>query len=173
MRKKSCTAAPVGDVMNPTVAGSSGSARFRAASKQSLVRQPFFQRLELALQPAHTVLDHRAHDELILAARLIHAHLAIDHDLQPVAQLHGLPRCIAAEQHRAHLRPGVLQRKIHVAARLRADVRHLAAHPGRAQPALEQRLDPARELADRLHAIVHPAGQRLVPSAHAAGCWLR
>lgn len=50
IRIKSCTAAPVGEVTNPIVAGIAGSGFFRGLLKQALLRQPALERLELALQ---------------------------------------------------------------------------------------------------------------------------
>jgi hypothetical protein len=106
MRRKSCTAAPVGEVMNPHCPRQGGQRLLPLRREEPLRREPRLERLELALQPPHAVVDHQAHDQLILPARLVHAHLAVHDHLQAVAQLHRLPQGVAAEQHRAELGAG-------------------------------------------------------------------
>jgi hypothetical protein len=110
------------------------------------------------LQPPHAVVDHEAHDQLILPARLVHADLAVDDHLQAVAQLHRLPQGVAAEQHRAELRAGVLEGKIRMAAGLRAQVGDFAADPRGAEAALEELLHAAGELRHALHPPGIPEG---------------
>ena len=59
---------------------------------------------------------------MILPLRLVDADLAMDDNLLAIAKLDRLSRRIAAKQHGAQLRAGILQRKINVPARLRAQV---------------------------------------------------
>jgi hypothetical protein len=132
--------------------GHRGKRALALAIEQALGRQPLLERLEFPLQPPDAVLDHRADDELILSPRLVDADLAVHDHLQPVAQFHLLAQRIAAKQNRAELRARILQRKINMPARLRPEVRDLAAHPARPQAAFEQRLHASREFAHTLRA---------------------
>ena len=104
------------------------------------------------------MVDERPHHQLILAARLIDADLAVGQHLQPVAQGQALARGVAAEKHAAELRAGVLEGKIHMAAGLRAEVRDFPRNPAGGEAALEQLLHAAGELGDALHPPGIPEG---------------
>ena len=77
--------------------------------EQPLLGQLALKRLELALQPPHSVLDDHPHDELVIAPRLIDGNLPINDHLHPVAQLHRLFGRVAAKHHRRNLRARVLK----------------------------------------------------------------
>ena len=132
--------------------------------EQALSGQPLLEFFQLLLEPPGTVLDQGARDELVLAARLVDVDLTIGEHLQAIAELHSLPGRVAAEQHTGELGAGVLEGEINVAAGLRPEVGHLAAHPTRRHPTLQHLLHPPRELRDRLD----PAGvgQRVVSFIH-------
>jgi len=168
MRRKSCTAAPVGEVMKADRERQRGNRALFFRGKQPLIREPSFQRLELALEAPNPVLNHRADHQLVLAADFIDADLAIHEHLQSVAQRHGLLGGVATKEHGADLGAGILQGKINMAAGLRAQVGDFAAHPAGPDARFQQRLDPAGELRDRLNLVGRIRKQRVVPGLHAA-----
>ena len=66
------------------------------------VEEPFRRELLLQffkrdLQRAHALQFHRAHNELILSARLIHRHVAVQQHLLPVCQQFAMQHFLAAE----------------------------------------------------------------------------
>ena len=138
-------AAPVGDVTRPMRCGYFGSGRFRSGANKSFRRELLLEFLERDLQRADALQLHRAHDELVLPARLINRHVALQQDLLAVLQHAAVHDRLAAEQHAAQLRPGVLEREINVAGRLRAQIRDLARHPDRADLFFQQPLDLRRQ----------------------------
>jgi len=80
------------------------------------------------LQRADALRLDFADDELILAARFIDRHVAVEEDFFAVAEQLAL-RGGTAEEHAAQLRRDILEREINMAGTLRAEVGDLAADP--------------------------------------------
>ena len=70
-----------------------------------------------------------ADDELVLPARLIDRHIALQQNFLAVREQAALRRCGAAKEHAAQLRRRILEREINVAGALCAEVGDLAADP--------------------------------------------
>ena len=98
------------------------------------IEEPFnlqlgFEFFKLHLQRSHALQFHRAHDELILAALLVHREVALQHHLLAVLHQLTLPHARAAKKHTRQLRTSVLDGKIHMPRSLRAKVGDFALHP--------------------------------------------
>ena len=94
----------------------------------------------------------RAHNELVLPARLIDRHVPLQQNLLPVCQQMAMRNLFAAEQNAAQLRSHILEREINVAGALRAQICDLARDPDRTNLFLKQPPDLRRQFADRQHA---------------------
>ena len=142
-------AAPVGDVTRPMRCGYFGSGRFRSGANKPFRRELLLEFLKRDLQRADALQFHRADDELVLPARLINRHVALQQNLLAVRQQFAMRNFLAAEQHAAQLRRRVLEREINVAGRLRAQVGDFAAHPDGADLFFQQRAGSAPSIPRR------------------------
>ena len=103
------------------------------------------------LQRADALQLHRPHDQLILPARLIYGHLPLQQHLLTVGQQLARGGGRAAKQHTTQLRPGVLEREIHMTRTLRPQVGDLPAHPDLPHRFFQQPLHLPGQLADAQH----------------------
>ena len=109
------------------------------------------QLLERRLErPDPLQLDLR-HAQLVLPARLIHRHVALQRNLPPVLQQRTIHLRFPSKQHAVQLRPDVLEREIDVPGALAAQVRHFARHPNLADLLFQQPLDLPRQFSDGQH----------------------
>ena len=126
--------------------------------EQALACQAPAKLLEGELQrPASARLE-LLHDELQIAARLVHGELAVGQHLEPVFRIEDQAPGRAAKQHRAELTCVVLEREVGVARGGHAQVAHLARDPEPAHAILEQPLQPGENLADAVYG--RPCGGR-------------
>src|SRR5207245_1837543 len=88
--------------------------------EQALRCELLLELLERDLERAHALQLHRAHDQLVLPARLIDRHVALHQNFLAVPQKLALARRFAAKEHATELRPSVLEREINVPGTLRA-----------------------------------------------------
>ena len=97
--------------------------------------------LEGRLQRSDALQFHLGHPQLVLPARLIHRHVALQVTFRPSCNSERSTCALAAKQHAAQLGAGVLEREIDMPGALEAQIRHLARHPDLAYLLLEQTLD--------------------------------
>ena len=148
-RRKSRTAAPVGDVTSPTRRGQRGQRPLPPGVEEPLGGEPGLQLLEGELERAQAFrLQHLAH-ELVLAPDGVDVEPAEREDVEPVGRLEAHPPHPAPEEDGPHLGLLVLQREVDVPRGVDPQVRDLALDPEPAEAALERVLDRARELRDR------------------------
>ena len=101
-------------------------------------RELLLELLECDLQRADAVQLQCPHDELVLPARLINRHVALQKEFLSVRQQFAMRHRLAAKQHATQLRAGILEREVHVPGSLRAQVGDLTRHPHLAHVLFQQ-----------------------------------
>ena len=97
-------AAPVGDVTRPMRCGIARQRPFPFRREQPFRLELLLELLERDLQRADALQLHLRDAQLVLPARLIDRHVALQRDLPPVLQQRAVHLRLAAEQHAAQLR---------------------------------------------------------------------
>ncbi len=106
--------------------------------EQTFRRELCGQFLELALQSPESRVFHVIDDELVLAARLIQADASAHQHLLPILGRKGTQHISLAEHAAAHLRGGILQRKIPMSGAGPGEIGDLPLEPEAAEAAFQQ-----------------------------------
>lgn len=139
------TAAPVGEVMTPTVSGNSGIGLLRSAAN-SPSSSSFFQLLKCQIQTADAVRLHMRRVKLVLTIAFVYRDVATGNDFGAFLRLEGQPLVMGRKHDGANPAALILQSKVHMPARMVREIRNFAANPHVGQQAVRVELHPIYRL---------------------------